>query len=80
MPPTLWPSDVTWQLFMIATEEENTSSSKLHLIVRHSVKNELTRTVIWQALREPAIFPLQVDVLGVSPLEEGLFAQEPFSS
>ena len=67
MPPTLWPSDVTWQLFMIATEKENTNS-KLHLVVRHSVKNELTRTVMWQTVQEPAILPLQVDASGVSPL------------
>ena len=74
-PPSLWPSEVIWQSFVMVTEKEQTSPSDLRCVIRHSVKNYRTRMVTWQAARENAIFPVHEDGhREYLPLDEGFFA------
>ena len=74
-PPSLWPSEAIWQSFVMVADKEQTSPSDLRYVIRHSVKNERTRMVIWQAARENAIFPmLENGYREYLPLDEGFFA------
>ena len=74
-PPSLWPSEAIWQSFLMVADKEQTSPSDLRLVMRHSVKNERTRMVIWQAAPEDAMLPMQEDgYREYLPLDEGFFA------
>ena len=74
-PPSMWPSEVIWQSYVMVAAEEQACPSDLSFIVRHSVKNHCTRMVIWQAAREDAISPVgEEGYWEYLPFDEGFFA------
>ena len=52
-------SEIIWQSFVMEADKVQICPSDLRVIIRHSVKNERTRMVIWQAARADAIFPMR---------------------
>ena len=62
-------------LSFVSAEKEQTSPSRLRMIVRHGVVNERTRMVIWQAAREPAMSRTRQDgYKEYFPPDQGFFA------
>lgn len=61
---TLFPSEVLWQSYLIATEETGASPAKLKLVIRYCVVNEATLSIIRQAEEKSTCTGLKSPDLG----------------
>ncbi|KAK3167282.1 hypothetical protein OEA41_010409 [Lepraria neglecta] len=73
----LFPSEVIWQCYQTAAREANKKTSKLRIIVRHSVENESTLNAIWHAARNSTCTQDEVPDLGYkvyTDVDDGFYA------
>ena len=61
---TLFPSEVLWQSYLIATEETGASPAKLKLVIRYCVVKEATLSIIRQAEEKSTCTGLKSPDLG----------------
>ena len=71
----LHPSEVGWQSFLMATNEDRVSSTKLRAIIQHCIVNTPTKKVIYEVARSSACTRSGPDgYLEYTELDNGFFA------